>query len=89
MAKGVAIKIDEELLRDIHIRTAEQGISTQQYITELVEKDLFPERFPQLTDDQKSRIKEAVDVINQALDNVADILCVSLEHAPDSMTMAL
>lgn len=87
MVKGVAIKIDEELLRDIHIRVAEQGMSTQQYITELIEKDLFPERFPQLTDNQKSRIKEEVEVINQALDNVADILCISLEQAPDSMTM--
>lgn len=52
MAKGIAIKIDEGLLRDIHVHAAEKGMSTQQYVTELIERDLFPERFPELTEDQ-------------------------------------
>ena len=29
MAKGIAIKIDEGLLRDIHVHAAEKGMSTQ------------------------------------------------------------
>ena len=46
MAKGISIRVDEELLRDIHVRAAEKGLSTQQYVTKLIERDLFPERFP-------------------------------------------
>lgn len=33
MANSIAIKVDEELLRDIHIRAAEKGLSIQQYVT--------------------------------------------------------
>lgn len=49
MAKGVSIKVSEELLRDIHAHAARKGVSTQQYMNTLIERELFPERFPQLT----------------------------------------
>ena len=88
MAKGIAIKVDEELLRDIHVRAAEKGLSTQQYITELIERDLFPERFPQLTDDQMCRLKDAMEAVDQALGDVADILWGSSEQTAGGMTMA-
>ncbi len=74
MAKGIAIKINDDLLRDIHVRAAERGLSTQQYITGLIEKDLFPERFPQLTEEQMGRLKTALEMVDQALGGVSDIL---------------
>ena len=74
MAQGIAIKVDDDLLRDIHVRAAERGLSTQQYITGLIEKDLFPERFPQLTEEQMERLKAALKMANQALGGVSDIL---------------
>lgn len=88
MAKAIAIKIDEDLLRDIHVRAAERSVSIQQYVTELIEKDLFPERFPQMTADQKVRLKAAMEAVDQALEDVADILWGSSEQTSSGMTMA-
>ena len=62
MANSIAIKVDEELLRDIHIRAAEKGLSIQQYVTGLIERDLFPERFPQITESQMEQLKAAMEI---------------------------
>ena len=67
MAKGISIRIDEELLRDIHVRAAQRGVSTQQYMNTLIERDLFPERFPQLTGEQVSHLKAALEMVDRAL----------------------
>ncbi len=89
MAKGIAVRIDEGLLWDIHVRAAEKGMSTQQYVTELIERDLFPERFPALTDEQKIRLKDAAEAVNRAAGEVADVLRDSLGQAPEDMVMSL
>lgn len=88
MAKGIAITVDEELLRNIHVRAAEKGLSIQQYVTELIERDLFPERFPQLTDDQLIQLRSAMELVDQALGDVAEILWSSSEQTAGGMTMA-
>ena len=88
MAKGIAITVDEGLLRNIHVRAAEKGLSTQQYVTGLIERDLFPERFPQLTDDQLKRLKDAMELVDQALGDVTDILWGGSGQTAGGMTMA-
>ena len=88
MAKGISIRVDEELLRDIHVRAAEKGLSTQQYVSKLIEMDLFPERFPQLTDDQLKRLKSAIELVDQALGDVPEILWGGSEQAAGGVTMA-
>lgn len=89
MAKGIAVRIDEGLLRDIHVRAAEKGMSTQQYVTELIERDLFPERFPALTDEQKIRLKDTAEAVDRAAEEVADVLRDSLGQTPEDMVMSL
>lgn len=89
MAKGIAITVDAELLRDVHVRAAEKGLSTQQYVTGLIERDLFPERFPQLTVDQMCRLKDALEAVDQALGDVAEILWGCAEQTPEDMVMSL
>jgi plasmid stability protein len=89
MAKGIAIRIDEDLLRDVHVRAAARETSTQQYVTELIERDLFPERFPELTENQKARLRDAAEAVNQAAGEVADVLRDSSEQAPGNMVMSL
>lgn len=71
MASGISIKIDDELLRNIHVRAAQKGVSVQQYMNGLIERDLFPERFPQLTGEQTQQLKTALELVNQALEGVA------------------
>ncbi len=83
MAKGIAIKINDDLLRDIHVRAAERGLSTQQYITGLIERNLFPERFPQLTEEQMERLNTALEMIDQALGGVSGILQDHPKHGID------
>lgn len=88
MAKGISIKVDEELLRDIHIRAAEKGLSTQQYVTKLIERALLPERFPQLTDDQLKWLKSAMELVDRALGDVSEILWGGSGQTAGGMTMA-
>ena len=87
MAKAVAIKVDEELLRDIHVRAAKKGLSVQRYVTELIERDLFPERFLQLTNEQKEQIRNAMEAVDQALGDVAEIIWGSTEQTAGGMSM--
>lgn len=61
MANGISIKIDGELLRNIHVRAAQKGVSVQRYMNGLIERDLFPERFPQLAGDQIQQLKMALE----------------------------
>ena len=89
MAKGIAIRIDEDLLRDIHAHAAEKVMSTQQYVTELIERDLFPERFPELTEDQKARLRDAAEAVDRAAGEVADALRGGSEQTPEGMVMSL
>ena len=87
MANSIAIKVDEELLRDIHIRAAEKGLSIQQYVTGLIERDLFPERFPQITESQMEQLKAAMEMVDQALGDVTEILWGNQEQNANGMSM--
>ena len=87
MANSIAIKVDEELLRDIHIRAAEKGLSIQQYVTGLIERDLFPERFPQITESQMEQLKAAMELVEQALGDVTEILWGNQEQSMGGMSM--
>lgn len=71
MANGISIKIDDELLRNIHVRAARKGVSVQRYMNSLIERDLFPERFSQLTEEQIQQLKTALELVNQALEGAA------------------
>ncbi|MDE6954777.1 MAG: hypothetical protein K2P18_03310 [Oscillospiraceae bacterium] len=63
MAKSIAIKIDGELFRDLHIQAAKRKLTIEQYVTGLIEQDLFPERFSDrfiaLTKEQKDQLRAA------------------------------
>ncbi len=74
MAKGVAIKVDEVLLQDVHVRAAERGLSIQQYVNSLIEKDLFPERRPRLNDRQLAVIREAARKAGMDIQAALDVL---------------
>ena len=89
MANSIAIKVDEELLRDIRIRAAEKGLSIQQYVTGLIERDLFPERFPQITESQMEQLKAAMEMVDQALGDVTEILWGNQEQNANGMSMEL
>ena len=69
--RTVCIKVDEALYRSIHIRIAQQGVTLQDYCNRLIEKDLFPERFPVLTEDQ---IEQLAQVGKETAERVQRIL---------------
>ena len=74
MASGVAIKIDEELFREIHIRAAARGESLQGYVTGLIRRDLFPEELQQWTEEQLEEVRVSLEQADSALQRAADIL---------------
>ena len=78
MAKAIAIKIGEDLFRDIHVRAAKRGLSIEQYVTRLIKRDLFPERFVEhgtvLTSEQKDQIKAAAQVVNAGARQISEAL---------------
>ena len=63
-------------------------MSTQQYVIELIERDLFPERFLQLTDDQLIQLRSAMELVDQALGDVAEILWGGSEQTAGGMTIS-
>jgi len=89
MAKGIAIKIDEELFRDIHVRAAELSMSTQQYISELIEQDLHPERFPQLSEAQLERIRDLVQELESTIEDITDVLKEAHVQVEDGMELTM
>lgn len=74
MASGIAIKIDEELFRKIHIRVAERGESLQGYVTGLIRRDLFLEELQQWTEEQLEEVRASLEQADSALQRAADIL---------------
>lgn len=74
MASAIAIKIDEALLRDVHVRATERGLSMQQYLNSLIERDLFPERFPKLEAHHLETIREAAHRIGADIQPVLAVL---------------
>nr|WP_326186724.1 hypothetical protein [uncultured Oscillibacter sp.] len=67
MAKAIAIKIDESLFREIHVKAAQKGFSTQQYVTELIKKNLFPARFPKMSERQVEQIRQVAHTLKVSL----------------------
>ncbi len=78
MAKAIAIKIDEELFRDIHIQAAKRKLTIEQYVTGLIEQDLFPERFSDrfiaLTKEQKDQLRAAAHAASTSAKQIVDTL---------------
>lgn len=74
MAKELTIKVNKKLWEDVQTRSAEFSMSVQDYVTELLERNLYPERFPQISEDQREKIWEAMQVIEEALEDMTDDL---------------
>ena len=74
MAKELKIKVNKKLWEDVQTRSAEFSMSVQDYVTELLERNLYPERFPQISEDQREKIWEAMQVIEEALEDMTDVL---------------
>lgn len=74
MAKELKIKVNKKLWEDVQTRSAEFSMSVQDYVTELLERNLYPERFPQISEDQREKIWETMQVIEEALEDMTDVL---------------
>lgn len=85
MAKKLTVKVRGKLLKDIQARSAEFSMSVQEYVTELLERNLYPERFPQISEDQREKIWEAMEVIEEALEDMTDVLQEDYEQVEDGM----
>ena len=85
MAKKLTVKVSGKLLKDIQARSAEFSMSVQEYVTELLERNLSPERFPQISEDQREKIWEAMEVIEEALEDMTDVLQEDYEQVEDGM----
>lgn len=58
-------------------------------LNKLVQMELFPEQFPQLTEEHLDRVRNAVNAIEQTLDDVEDILQSGQEQVAGDMVMSL
>ena len=85
MAKKLTVKVSGKLLKDIQARSAEFSMSVQEYVTKLLERNLYPERFPQISEDQREKIWEAMEVIEEALEDMTDVLQEDYEQVEDGM----
>lgn len=70
--RSIAIRIEDDLFREIHIRAAEKELSIQDYVRGLMERDLHPA--PKLNDEQMERLKIAMTTVDEKMRDVAEIL---------------
>ena len=70
--KPICIHVDAERLRELHIRAARAQKSLQDYVTELLRKDLCPYQQTSLLPEQKAALndlsKEALSVVEKMED---------------------
>ena len=66
-----------------------ERLNAQQCLSKVIAMDLFPERFPELTEDQIARLRDTLEVIEQALDDVADILQSEQKQTAGGMGMVM
>lgn len=76
--KTLCFSVEEELLQAIHIRAAQQGVSMQEYITELMRRDLYPRL--ELTSEQRSELHTLAE---QALERTERIDAILHEEAQE------
>lgn len=72
--KTICIHVDEERLKELHIRAAQSQKSLQDYVTDLIRKDLCPYQQPSLLPEQKAALndlsKEALSVVEKMEDTL-------------------
>ena len=66
-----------------------ERLNTQQCLNRVIAMDLFPEQFPDLTEDQIVRLRDTLEVIELALDHVADILQSEQAQTAGGIEMAM
>ena len=70
--KTICIHVDEEQLKELHIRAAQSQKFLQDYVTDLIRKDLRPHQQTSLLPEQKAALndlsKEALDVVEKMED---------------------
>lgn len=70
--KTICIRADEELLKELHIRAAQSQRSLQDYVTDLIRKDLCPYQQTSLLPEQKAALhdlsREALNVVKKMED---------------------
>lgn len=70
--KTICIHVDEERLKELHIRAAQSQKSLQDYVTDLIRKDLCPYQQSSLLPEQKAALndlsKEALSVVEKMED---------------------
>ena len=72
--KTICIHVDEERLKELHIRAAQSQKSLQDYVTDLIRKDLCPYQQSSLLPEQKAALndlsKEALSVVEKMEDTL-------------------
>lgn len=72
--KTICIRADEELLKELHIRAAQSQKSLQDYVTDLIRKDLCPHQRTSLTPEQKAALHDLSNEALNVVEKMEDIL---------------
>ena len=78
--KTLCFPVDEELLQAIHIRAVQQDMSMQEYITELMRRDLYPR--PELTSEQRSELHTLAEQALERTEQISAILNEEMQELP-------
>ena len=72
--KTICIRADEELLKELHIRAAKSQRSLQDYVTDLIRKDLCPYQRISLQPEQKAALHDLSKEALSVMEKIEDIL---------------
>ena len=72
--KTICIRADEELFKELHIRAAKSQKSLQDYVTDLIRKDLCPYQQISLQPEQKAALHDLSKEALSVMEKMEDIL---------------
>ena len=72
--KTICIRADEELFKELHIRAAQSKKSLQDYVTDLIRKDLHPHKQTPLLPEQKAALHDLSKEALSVMEKMEDIL---------------
>lgn len=80
--KTICMKVDTKLFRDIKIRIAERGKTLQEYMNDLISRDLYPiprEELINTLSETKEILEQTLSQVNLAMENIESQLSDAYE----------
>lgn len=72
--KTICFPVEEDVLLGLHVQAARSGCSMQEYVLNLIQKDLHPKNQPKLTSEQLRELHSLTEQMPESMEQMQFIL---------------